>query len=207
MSVDPLGRFVYVAYGYPSAKHVLLSLSVDSNTGVLSRIASPVALDGDAWLVTHPSGKFLYVGNTTASAVTATASAVTVFSVDPANGTLTPVPGSPFEVGSGPGSVDIEAADIDPSGNYLYLADYVSGNIFAYAIDQRSGQLAPINGSPFPTGPKPLWVLVEPLGHFVYVSNDLGVSAYEIDGSNGALTPVSGSPFPLAFGGRISFSY
>jgi DNA-binding beta-propeller fold protein YncE len=90
---------------------------------------------------------------------------------------------------------------IHPSGKFLFAGSNGLGGGPANVGSSVD------NGSPFPTGPNPSWVLVEPQGHFVYVSNNLGVSAYEIDGSNGALTPVNGSPFSFAFGGRISFSY
>lgn len=146
VSVDPLGRFVYVAYsesiipGPPSYRLLVIALSLDSKTGALSRIASPVTTDAADWFATDPSGRFLYVGNIASNNIAA-------FKVSPANGTLTAVPGSPFAAGNGPGS-----AAADPYGKYLYVVNSGSNDISAYAIDQASGQLTPINGSPFPTG-------------------------------------------------------
>jgi len=195
LSADPLGRFVYVLYSEPfsapsSQRRLITALAVDSKTGGLSQVGQPVALDGARWLVTHPSGRFVY---------TAAGGNIVAFNVNLANGALTPISGPPF-VAEAYGS-----AAIDPAGNYMYVLG--SGSIFAYGIDRAGGQLAPINGSPFATGPNPSSVVIEPQGRFIYVSNDLGVSAYERDSSNGALTPISGSPFALAFGGNIAFSY
>jgi 6-phosphogluconolactonase len=198
LTVDPLGRFVYVAFG--SSQNMVVALSFNSTTGALSQIASPVALDGYRWVVAHPSGRFLYV-------VSDTSNSIAAFNVDPANGTLTPIAGSPFPAGSDPSS-----AAVDPSGNYLYVANDVSNDISAYTIDHSSGQLTPISGSPFPTRQAPTAVAIEPLGHFLYVSSgdfinaSAGVSAYEI-GSTGALTEISGSPFTTAFGTYAVISY
>jgi 6-phosphogluconolactonase (cycloisomerase 2 family) len=110
-------------------------------SGALARAAAPIAMDGGDWVIADPSGKFLYVGNNASDNISA-------FKVDPLNGALTPVAGAPFTI-TGAGQGDSLTAAIDLSGNYLYVASYVGRNIFAYAIDRSTGQLAPINGSPF----------------------------------------------------------
>jgi len=200
VSVDPLGRFVYVVYSQlASNQNLVIPLPFDPLSGALARVAAPIAVDGGDWVVADPSGKFLYVGNDASKNISA-------FKVDPTTGALTSVAGAPFTI-TGAGQNDSLTAAIDLSGNYLYVASYVGSNISAYAIDRSTGQLAPINGSPFPTGPTPNFIVVEPLGRFVYVSGNSGVSAFRIDSANGALAAVSGSPFALAFGGRISLSY
>jgi 6-phosphogluconolactonase len=84
---------------------------------------------------------------------------------------------------------------------FAYVANLNSNNVSAYSIGS-GGVLTPIPGSPFPVGPNPASVAVDPTGKFAYVVNDSNlpevpgtVSAFTI-GSNGALTPVPGSPFP-----------
>jgi 6-phosphogluconolactonase (cycloisomerase 2 family) len=200
VSVDPLDRFVYVSYFQGlSDPNFVIPLKLDSNSGALSRVAAPVAV-GASWVLADPSGRFLYVGNGASNTISA-------FKIDPAVGTLTAVAGAPFTITNGAGQGDSFTSAIDPTGNYLYVASYVGSNVSVYTIDHSSGQLAPINGSPFPTGPAPNAVVTEPLGRFVYVSDDSGVSAFRIDAANGTLTAVTGSPFAFAFGGRITFSY
>jgi 6-phosphogluconolactonase len=196
--VDPLDRFVYVPLDFSS----VIPLTFDSNTGALSNAATPAVLsENTAWLAADPSGRFLYVGSFPDSS---DASTISAFNVDPSNGTLTPIPGSPpaITVGFAP------TAAIDPSGQYLYLANGdTAGQISAYAIDHNSGQLTPINGSPFSTGASPSSIVIEPLGRFVYVSDASGVSAFSIDSANGSLTPINGSPFPIASPGALTVSY
>jgi 6-phosphogluconolactonase len=206
VSVDPLERFVYVAYeeldfNLPS-QNMVMAFTLDSKSGALSQVAPPVAIGapyadggplGTIWLAPHPSGNFLYAGSAASNSFDA-------YSVDPTDGTLTPISGSPFSAGNGP-----SAAALDPYGKYLYVTNSNSNDISAYSIDPDSGALKPIAGSPFPTGSAPSSIAVEPLGHFVYVGDAIGVSAYQIDARTGALTPISGSPFTFAYGSVISY--
>jgi DNA-binding beta-propeller fold protein YncE len=78
---------------------------------------------------------------------------------------------------------------------FAYVANLNSNNVSAYSIGS-GGVLTPVPGSPFPVGPNPASVAVDPTGKFAYVINDSNVpevpgtvSAFTI-GSNGALTPV-----------------
>jgi hypothetical protein len=42
---------------------------------------------------------------------------------------------------------------VEPSGRFVYAANYAAGNISAYAIDAASGALTPVAGSPFAAAP------------------------------------------------------
>jgi 6-phosphogluconolactonase (cycloisomerase 2 family) len=121
---------------------------------------------------------------------------VSAFAIRAADGVLTPVPGSPFAAGVEPWGVAI-----DPAGRFVYVTDAedcnsCNGSVSVYAINANTGALAPINGSPFAAGARPLSIAIDSNGKFAYVANDLSanVSAYTISRS-GALTPVQGSPF------------
>jgi 6-phosphogluconolactonase (cycloisomerase 2 family) len=202
MSVDPLGRFVYIIYGEPYSssnpqpQRRVVALTFDPINRSLSRSAPPIVLQATG-LAVHPSGRFLYAWNY---------NTIALVNVDPATGVLTPAPGSPVVTGDLPSSSSLGVVAIDPSGNYLYAFERVSNSILAYAIDRSSGRLASINGSPFPTAASPTSVAIEPQGRFMYVANALGVSAYEIDSANGALTSISGSPLVPAPVSRIALS-
>jgi 6-phosphogluconolactonase (cycloisomerase 2 family) len=77
---------------------------------------------------------------------------------------------------------------------------YIAGNSFvsAYVIDNTTGALSEINGSPFRTGDWARGVAADPQGRFLYIPNwySANVSAYLIDGNTGALSAIPGSPFP-----------
>ena len=65
------------------------------------------------------------------------------FSIDnQVTGNLTPLVSSPFGTGLFPVSITI-----DPRGKYLYVANYNSGTVSSFAIDQASGSLSSIAGT------------------------------------------------------------
>lgn len=81
--------------------------------------------------------------------------------------------------------------------HYLYVANYDSDDVSAYAINANSGALTQVKGSPFATGSFPFGVAINPAGTFAYVTNagDDNVSTYAINARSGALAPLKGSPF------------
>ena len=76
------------------------------------------------------------------------------------------------------------------------MANLGSSNVSAYTINNTTGALSPVGGSPFPTGFMPISVTVDPSGRFVYVTNSgsSSVSAYTINSITGVLSPIGGSP-------------
>ena len=90
------------------------------------------------------------------------------------------------------------ALAIESNGKFLFVANSGSDDISVYSIDDTTGALTPIAGSPFPTGAKPLALTASSNG-FLYVANSNAgsVSAYSISSSSGQLTEISGSPYPV----------
>src|SRR2546428_375428 len=89
-----------------------------------------------------------------------------------------------------------------PAG-FVYVANRLSNNVSGYAIDDATGSLVPIPGSPFAAGLHPVDIAADRSGRFLNVAN-MGdpptsvfgnLSAYQIDPVTGALTAVGGSPF------------
>jgi 6-phosphogluconolactonase (cycloisomerase 2 family) len=97
---------------------------------------------------------------------------------------------------------------------YVYIP-IGSGEVDAFAVNQTSGALTALPGSPF-TLPGSVFT-VDPAGRFLFAGNAFsskGISVYKIDRGTGALTVVPGSPFaptlPIADlvvnpGGRFLF--
>ncbi len=89
-----------------------------------------------------------------------------------------------------------------PSGDFLYVSDDNSPSLIsAYSINQNTGALTPIAGSPFPAGPTPFYRLSYTAdGRFLLVPNLGGGagsgSVFAINQQTGALTNITGSPFP-----------
>jgi 6-phosphogluconolactonase (cycloisomerase 2 family) len=107
-------------------------------------------------------------------------------------GQLAPQPASPAATDAYP-----DAVTVDPSGKYVYVANYTANDISAYVVG--AGGLSP-TGS-YGTGTGPTCVLVDPaLGGYVYATNfiDNTVSGLNIDSGQGALAPVQNTPFAAA---------
>jgi 6-phosphogluconolactonase (cycloisomerase 2 family) len=171
------------------------------NDGSLHSVpGSPVNLSRTPYgLVVHPSGRYVYA--TTISSDANPESFIYAFAVQ-SNGSLRPVPGSPF-----PTSEWSRALAIDPQGEYLYASTYAgvigpANFVAAYSISSSDGALTPLPGSPYQvpnssncaTG---AWdVAVHPSGDFLLLTDAcLGTVVYRIDRSTGTLSMVKGSPF------------
>jgi 6-phosphogluconolactonase len=89
---------------------------------------------------------------------------------------------------------------IDPQGKYLYATHFLGSNhISGFAIDDASGKLEPVPGSPV-TGLAPYSIAVDPSGHYVFVGDDAPqTSVYSLSRVDGALKKLPDSPFD--FGG------
>jgi probable HAF family extracellular repeat protein len=81
-------------------------------------------------------------------------------------------------------------------GQFAYVANFGSQNtISGFAINESTGALTAVPGSPFDNVDAPISVAVDPTGSFVYATQGAAISAYKIKAETGALTPVRRSPF------------
>lgn len=98
--------------------------------------------------------------------------------------------GLPVSVAGPPAGIDME---IYPGGTFLYVSDFDSGSVYAYSINQSTGALTPVSGSPFSFpghsgngGP----IAIDPAGKFLFSSNAVGaIVSFTINPHNGILMP------------------
>jgi 6-phosphogluconolactonase (cycloisomerase 2 family) len=206
MAIDPSGSFIYqTAQGFNGGMQGgLFVYAINRSTGSLGpAIASYMtgqALDSD---VVDNQGKFLYVLGT---------SGVYAFAIQAGKGTLTPIAGSPFAAAapSSPGySQPASLMAVDQTNQFLYVS--TSSGIFGYAINQTSGQLTPIAGSPFGGSEvTDSWtIVITPTNSYLYelqTQNAANIFAYSINQTTGVLTPLSGSPFNSGGCGSVTAS-
>lgn len=147
LAIDPSGRFAYVVSGGGG----ICAFGINATTGVLSSVGcANTASSGGTWSVAmHPGGQFLY---TTSDS---TSNNVSIFSINQTTGALT-LSGSPATAGSNPRGVTVA-----PSGNYLYVTNYVSNTVSAFSIGGSGSTLTSL-GAAIPTGPNPVGVVVIP---------------------------------------------
>ena len=154
-------------------------------------------------------GNFVYTNDDNPSGNT-----VSGFSVA-SNGTLTPVPGSPFAT-RGTSIVDgaLSASNhvtVDNIGNFLFASNTGSNDVSVFSINAGSGTLSLVAGSPFATGGSGgvgISLSSTPDGRFLMAANggSNNLTVFSI-ASSGALTPIEGSPFPaLSFPEGIKVS-
>jgi 6-phosphogluconolactonase (cycloisomerase 2 family) len=141
--LSPDGQFAWVT---DDVFNNVLSFAVNTSTGALTPVGTTPAGAVAYPITTTPSGRFVYagsVGNNTLAG----------FSVNPSTGGLTAVPGSPFSL-TAP-NVPYGAA-VNPTGQFVYTANAEnSNNVSAFSIDQTTGSLTPVPGSPFAAGNLP----------------------------------------------------
>jgi len=95
-----------------------------------------------------PLGRFVYGTNTNANNVQAN-------TIDPVEGTLTQVIGSPW----GTGTFPIDAV-VEPTARFLYVVNRDSNSVSGFVINQSSGDLTPMSTPTFGTGNKPVAIIV-----------------------------------------------
>lgn len=193
-------RFVYVTNG----GNTVTGFSLDPSTGASSPLAQGAVTVGDGFphsLAHDPQGRFLFVsaqadrphGNQVGH------DEVASFRINPADGSLTPV-GTPTILTNPAGAIVVSA-----DGRFLYMS-LIQG-ILVFSIDQGSGALALVKGSPFVIDPNTATLnvqaalAIDPQGRFLYQAQtgNFGgvgqVAVYALNRGTGIPTPVAGSPF------------
>ena len=117
----------------------LIACDYDSDSGVLKQrqVLSTLPKDVErkggstAETVVHPSGKFVYVSNRNPY------NSIAVFALNSKDGTLTAVGHQ------GTGVKTPRNFAIEPTGNYMLVANQSGGNVIVFKIDQDTGALTP----------------------------------------------------------------
>ena len=206
--VDPSGQYLLVTKTFSTVQGLgfLSVYSIDPGTGALSEAAgSPYFVSSNPTeILITPSGRFVYVTNQNIGMVSAF-----TFS----GGVLTPVATSPFFSGAGATGLAVDASE-----QHLYVANLsapnpppnstTKGNVSAFDIDQNTGALSLVTGSPFAAnnGNGPSTITVDPTGKFVYAAtagSSFAVWCFTIN-QNGGLTSATNSPFSVVGGGLFS---
>ena len=183
-----------------STASILVDIEIYHRPLFLSWAGRIVALAAAALISVPASGQFLYVNNN------GSPNAISAFRVA-SDGTLTPLPGSPFLTG-GDGAVcyDIGSVSaIHAGGGRLYATNYSSDNVSAFNI-AADGSLTPVPGSPFPDTPgaNPIGVASNSNSKFLFVGRNFfppgqGVDVFQIN-HDGSLALVPGSPYGVGQG-------
>jgi 6-phosphogluconolactonase len=199
-------NFLYV----PMGDATIRGFSIDRSTGALNPVpGSPYTVAGAVAsaddVATDPLGRFLFVGSETGSNIW-------VYQINSSTGALTATTGSPFTTGlAAGGATDI--LTVDAGGTFLYAGqiDPTLG-VGGYSIDQTTGALTALQGSPFllkvaqlHASPKAELLLgtaavQDSITSAAAPPTDTHLYVFAINPVTGVPTAVSGSPFQTGTG-------
>ena len=181
--------FLYVVND-AAAGNTIYGFSVDEATGTVTPLAGfPVASGAGGGLTNLEMiaidrvNKRLYV-------VDRGSATVSGFAIDPATGSLTPLPFSPIATGiAAPRTLDVH-----PSGSPII----VGGDTIA-SLNVVDGVVSHAKGSPYALQPgvNPAGATLTPNGGHYFTGGNTGnfFSGYTVNAATGVLTPLAGSPF------------
>jgi 6-phosphogluconolactonase len=202
--IGPSGQFLYIGYyNFGNSNSYVSAFSIDPTTGALTMVpGGPVLVGtpGPDSATIDPTGKFLYLGSISCSALTSPTpcGAVATLAIDAISGalTVTNFGTAGLEVGS--------SVTFNPSGNFAYGV-FVQG-ITEFGVDATSGALTALAGSPYLSNMFDLsWpVVMDPSGNFAYLLTYGGILVLTVDPSTGALALVPGSPVAEPGAGNLS---
>ncbi len=197
-TISPDGETFYASDWSSGGQGAVMGLPIHSD-GTLGTAAGPYNTgNAPMGVSTDTSGRYLYVANSNYD-----------------NNTQTNGPGSitGFSLSSTPPVQELSSSPtptsglypmlltVDPTGQYLYVAQYSSGSIEGFGINQDSGALT--TPSTYTAGNNPWTVITGPAGRHLYVSNNgygAQISIYRIQPTDGALVPATTSTLTLASG-------
>lgn len=133
---------------YPLGGYLLLTNENDGSISVYALDPTSGGLLGSA--VNYPVGecpqfaaidggeRFAYVMNDCSNDVSA-------FTLDSSTGSLTPMTGSPFSTGLMQANNGPNMGVVDPTGSYLYTANFGEGAVVVFSIDPTTGALTKVS--------------------------------------------------------------
>ena len=194
VAVDPTGRFLVVGEGCCADTAGVTVFTINPTTGKLTVVKGSPFLPASgvsepSGVVVDPTGRFVYVANGGSFGT----GGATVFGISASTGKLIAV-GSVI-----PGGLAPWAITTDVTGSYVYMTGNDS-SIYAYAIDNTTGELTNITGSPFAATAPSRGITADPSGKFLYVANSSQLLGYGITAGKGTLKVLSGSPFTAGNG-------
>lgn len=191
MQADPSNRFVFVPHiatlsNDGDGLNAILQFRFDQQTGRLTpnspQQVSPAGRLGPRHFCFHPTLDLLYFSDEQGNSVTS-------YSLDTANGTLTPVQ----TVSTLPEGADVDNTcaqiQISPTGRMLYAPNRGHDTIACFSVDETGGLERVAN---VPTEPVPRAFSLDPAGKFLLAAGlDSGrLAAYRTDEDAGSLEHI-----------------
>ena len=198
MRVSPDGRFLFVLEGFSGVTIGVFSIGTDGELARISQTHFTPASDCDnGALDLNCAGNLLFAASECGDFF--------VFNVD-RNGTLTPIPGSPFIA-----NIGVTALSSNSPGSLLFTISNGDKRIRVFGVDQ-AGTVSPVPVSsvditnPSDEDTTPVDLAINKDENILYVNSADGTVFVFAVSPSGVLSPVQGSPFPAgpSFGATIT---
>ena len=140
VAVHPTGLFVYIT---DNTANTVQKFTYSATTGILTAAGAAVSTGAPSkpqGIAIDPTGAFLYISDSGTGKVSA-------FTINAANGNLTAIAGSPFTASGTASPNTATALAVDPSSQFLYVANGDAGTISVFKITAATGVLAAV-GAP-----------------------------------------------------------
>jgi len=187
---------------------------LNTATGALVQAGEPLTaagLPGQNWRPRHlafdPSGKFIYINDSSMQVTTA--------SYDPATGAMKPIQSIPVDTG-GPANESWAGSEVrvDAAGKFVYTSAravdatlksaHLDGSINVFAVDAATHTLTPVQQISS-GGDSPRSFAFDPSGNYLFVGNEYSstIAIFAVDKKTGLLSPtgkiLKDAPEPSAY--------
>lgn len=188
------GSLVFVANNGSNSVTVFKS---NNDTGALEIVDFAMTRAGAIDIELYNAEKTVSIVPNNAFILDKSKSQLAVYSVDPNTGELKKLTST--KTGKQPAAVAH-----DPMNRFVYVANSADNTVSAFSVDNKSGKLTEVEGSPYKVGKKPIDIVVDANGWYLYTINEESkdMSVFLIHYSKGQLAEAQGSP--LAFAGQPS---
>jgi 6-phosphogluconolactonase (cycloisomerase 2 family) len=187
LAITPDDKYLYVS-DRDATPTAITGFTINSATGVLTKMAAPFSGDFIGTLVVDKTGTHLYAGSPDDVNVSG-------YSINGATGALTFVNDYPA------GTSSTSAWLFDPTGTYLYGGSTADNKVFGYK-QNADGSLTSISGMPVGAATFPNGGGIHPNGKFAYVVSTISdttlqpgvITIYNVSSTTGAFSLLNSTP-------------
>jgi 6-phosphogluconolactonase (cycloisomerase 2 family) len=192
MVVRADGEFLYIANAGGSQN--ISAFQIDGFSGGLRPIVGSPFASGDtvSSLAFGAGESFLYAAKASGGTASIMGFGIHPFSTDVNSGALTALPDIRYDLPS------CNLIVTDQTGAFLYAT--AGTKVFGFSIDQQTGVLNPLPGSPVAVGDTADLMSINPTNQYLYVTNRSSgkVTGFKLNAATGELVTIPGSPFAVS---------
>jgi 6-phosphogluconolactonase (cycloisomerase 2 family) len=193
-SVNPECKYAYLT---DFGEKKVYTFGINSNTGALTAIGSPVATGSyPQFIVVNANSSFVYVANAASNGTPGDPGnySISGYKVSSSDGSLSLLAGCPWSVGD-----QIGGLSVSPDRRFLYMStNAYTDRLYGFGIDTSTGALSAIGVSPTETPCTPGPVVFDSTSGRLYLANQsdnvdsVNLYSYPVNPTSGVLgSPVS----------------